>query len=165
MSNGIPSRVANTVRLKLLLEQSTKPAEERCPIARSSLAVTSVLYEHFEVDKSDIEDAKTYLALDTRANFDRIFRPFLLQWSRLHTAGLQALFRLWAATGAKQDDFMKVLELVRILFEQVVGQAVRTKDIHEVEEELAEFDYLRLRELQMELLELTYEDAWGHHLR
>ncbi|KAI9722725.1 MAG: hypothetical protein M1812_001656 [Candelaria pacifica] len=150
---------------KLLLEQSSKLAEERCPIARSSLAVTSVLYEHFEVDKSDIEDAKSYLALDTRANFDRIFRPFLLQWSRLHTAGLQAFFRLWAATGAKQDDFMKVLELVRILFEQVVGQAIRTKDIHEVEEELAEFDYLRLRELQMELLELTYEDAWGHHLR
>jgi engulfment/cell motility protein 1 len=48
---------------------------------------------------------------------------------------------------------------------QVVGQAPRTKEIKDVEEELAEFELKRLRELQMELLELTYEDAWGHHLR
>jgi len=150
---------------KLLLEQSTKPAEERCPIARSSLAVTSVLYEHFEVDKSDMEDAKSYLALESRSNFDKLFKPLLLQWSRLHTAGLQAFFRLWNATGAELEDFMKIVELVRILIESVVGGASRTKDVQEVEEELAEFEYQRLRELQMELLELTYEDAWGHHLR
>jgi engulfment/cell motility protein 1 len=57
-----------------------------------------------------------------------------------------------------------VAELVRILIEQVVGQAARTKDIQEVEEELVEFEYGRLRELQMELLELTFEDEWGQHL-
>ncbi|KAI9819568.1 MAG: hypothetical protein M1827_007018 [Pycnora praestabilis] len=147
------------------LEQASRPVEQRCPVARASLAVTSVLYDHFDVDKSDAEDRKSYLALDSRTNLDKIFHPLLLQWSRLHTAGLQALFRLWRATGAELDDFTKVLELVRILVEQVVGQAPRTKNIQEVEEELAEFDYSRLRELQMELLELTYEDAWGHHLR
>ena len=54
---------------------------------------------------------------------------------------------------------------MRILIEQVVGQAPRTRDVKDVEEELAEFDIRRLRDLQMELLELTYEDAWGHHLR
>ncbi|KAI9806665.1 MAG: hypothetical protein M1825_006122 [Sarcosagium campestre] len=150
---------------KLLLEQSTKPQEERCPVARASLAVTLVLYEHFEVDKSDLEDAKSYLALDSRTNFDRIFRPLLLQWTRLHSGGLQALFRLWKVTGARIDDFDKIVDLVRILIEQVVGQAPRTKDVREVEIEVAEFEYRRLRELQMELLELTYEDAWGHHLR
>ncbi|KAI9798969.1 MAG: hypothetical protein M1833_004322 [Piccolia ochrophora] len=150
---------------KLLLEQSTKVSEERCPIARASLAVTLILYEHFEVDKSDLEDAKSYLALDSRSNFDRVFRPLLLQWSRLHAGGLQAFFRLWKATGAQSGDYDKIVDLVRILIEQVVGQAPRTKDVREVEEELAEFDYRRLRELQMELLELTYEDAWGHHLR
>lgn len=46
----------------------------------------------------------------------------------------------------------------------MVGQASRIKDIREVEEDLAEFDYLRLRDLQMELLELTFEDQWGQHL-
>jgi len=150
---------------KILLEQATIPVEERCPIARSSLAVTSILYEHFEVDKSDMEDAKSYLALESRSHFDKLFKPLLLQWSRLHTAGLQAFFRLWKATGAELEDFMKIVELVRILVESVVGGASRTKDVQEVEEELAEFEYQRLRELQMELLELTYEDAWGHHLR
>jgi engulfment/cell motility protein 1 len=149
---------------KLLLEQSSRPMHERCPIARASLAVTSILYDHFEVGKSDIEDAKSYLVLDGMKNYDKLFRPLLLQWSRLHTASLQSFFRLWKATGSEQNDFDKVAELVRILIEQVVGQATRTKDVQEIEEELFEFDYSRLRELQMELLELTFEDEWGQHL-
>lgn len=149
---------------KLLLEQSSKPMHERCPIARASLAVTVILYEHFEVDKSDVNDAKSYLVLDGMKNYDKIFRPLLLQWSRLHTASLHAFFRLWKSTGAEQADFDKVAELVRILIEQVVGQASRTVDVQEVEEELADFEYARLRELQMEILELTFEDEWGQHL-
>ncbi len=150
---------------KLLLEQSAEPAEQRCPIARASLSVTFILYEHFEVDKSDSTESTKYAALESRANFDRAFKPLLLHWSRLHTSGLNAFIRLWKATGAQIEDFEKIEELVRILIEQIVGQAPRTKEIKDVEEELAEFELKRLRELQMELLELTYEDAWGHHLR
>ncbi|KAF1989711.1 hypothetical protein K402DRAFT_390678 [Aulographum hederae CBS 113979] len=150
---------------KLLLEQSAKPAEQRCPIARASLAVTEILYDHFEVEKSESEDVQRYVVLESRSNFERAFRPLLLHWSRLHTAGLNAFLRLWKATGAEVEDFEKVEELVRILVEQVVGQAPRIKDVHEIEEEMSEFDYSKLRSLQMELLELTYEDAWGHHLR
>ena len=150
---------------KLLLEQSTQLVEHRCPIARASLSVTAILYEHFEIDKSDLEDSKGYLVLESRSSIDRVFKPMILQWSRLHTAGLQAFLRLWKSTGAETSDFSKVAELVRILLEAVVGGATRTKEIHEVEEELGNFEYQRLRELQMELLELTYEDTWGHHLR
>jgi engulfment/cell motility protein 1 len=146
---------------KLLLEQSTRPMHERCPIARASLAVTLILYEHFDVDKSDVEDAKV---LDGMKNYDKIFHPLILQWSRLHTASLQSFFRLWKSTGAERDDFDKVAELVRILIQQVVGQATRQKEVQDVEEELTEFDYQRLRELQMELLELTFEEDWGQHL-
>lgn len=149
---------------KFLLEQSTKPLHERCPIARASLAVTSILYEHFDVDTSDVEDAKNYLVLDGMKNYDKIFRPLILQWSRLHTASLHSFFRLWKSTGAEQVDFDKVAELVRILVEQVVGQSPRTRDVQEVEEELAEFEYSRLRDLQMEVLELTFDDEWGEHL-
>jgi hypothetical protein len=150
---------------KMLLEQSPKPAEQRCPISRASLAITSVLYEHFEVEKSATDDAKNYLVLESRSNLDKVFKPLLLHWSRLHVAGLHGFFRLWKATGAEVDDFNKIVELVRILIESVVGSATRTKDIQDVEGELAELEYQRLRELQMELLELTYEDAWGQHLR
>ncbi|KAH8890848.1 ELMO/CED-12 family protein [Thozetella sp. PMI_491] len=149
---------------KLLLEQSTKSLGSRCPVARASLAVTMILYEHFEVDKTDLEDIRGSQGLDSAKINDKLFHPLLLQWSRLHTAGLHAFFRLWKATGAERDDFEKVSELVRILIEQVVGQASRTKDVIEVEDDLQEYDCTRLRELQMELLELSFEDQWGQHL-
>jgi engulfment/cell motility protein 1 len=150
---------------KLLLEQSAEPVEQRCPIAKASLSVTLILYEHFEVDKLDDVESHRYTAHESRANFDRAFKPLLLHWSRLHTSGLNAFVRLWKVAGAQVEDYEKIEELVRILIEQIVGQAPRTRDIKEVEEEMAEFELKRLRELQMELLELTYEDAWGHHLR
>ncbi|KAH7124087.1 ELMO/CED-12 family-domain-containing protein [Dendryphion nanum] len=150
---------------KLLLEQSSEATEQRCPVAKASISVTSILFEHFEVEKSDEVEANRYVSLESRTNFDRAFKPLLLHWSRLHTSGLNAFIRLWQAAGAQIEDFEKIEELVRILIEQIVGQAPRTKEIKDVEEELVEFDIQRLRELQMELLELTYEDAWGHHLR
>ena len=126
--------------------------------------VTAVLFEHFDVERMEIEDSKSYLALESRANYDKIFKPLLLHWSRLHVAGLHAFFRLWKATGAEVDDFAKIVELVRILIESVVGGADRTKSVEEIENELAAFEYKKLRELQMELLDLTYEDVWGEHL-
>ena len=149
---------------KLLLEQSTKSAEQRCPISRASLAVTSILCEHFEVEKADVDDAKFQLSFESRANFDKVFKPLLLQWSLLHAAGLQAFFRLWQVTGAETEDFMKIAELVRILLEVVVGAATRVSNIREVETEIQQFELAQLRQLQMEVLELTYEDQWGHHL-
>ncbi|CAN8098851.1 unnamed protein product [Discula destructiva] len=149
---------------KMLLEQSTKPLKERCPVAHASLAVTLMLYEHFEVDKADLEDVKGYQVIENIKANDKIFRPLLLQWSRLHTAGLHAFFRMWKSTGAERADFDKVAELVRILIEQVIGQATRTRDVLEVEEELQEYECSRLRELQMELLDLSFDDQWGSHL-
>ncbi|KAL4943948.1 hypothetical protein BDV06DRAFT_188459 [Aspergillus oleicola] len=150
---------------KMLLEQSTRPVHRRCPIARASLSVTSILYDHFEVDKSESEDYKTYLLLESRSNLDKLFKPLLLHWTRLHVAGLHTFFRLWRSTSAEVEDYDKIVELVRILIESVVGGAPRTKDVQDVEEDLADFEYSRLRNLQMELLELTYEDVWGQHLR
>lgn len=52
-----------------------------------------------------------------------------------------------------------------MLIYHVVGQAPRTKEVTDVEEELTCFEYLRLRDLQMEILETTYESAWGNHLK
>jgi engulfment and cell motility protein 1 len=149
----------------ILLEQSVAPEEKRCPLARASLVLTAILFEHFEVDKMDLEDSKAYLALESRTNFDKVFKPLLLHWSRLHVAGLHAFFRVWKATGAEVDDFPKIVELIRILVESVVGGSDRTKGVEDVEKEMAAFEYNKLRELQMELLELTYEDVWGQHLR
>ena len=149
---------------KLLLEQSTKLAEQRCPIARASLAVTSILFEHFDIEKADVDDAKFQLSFESRMNFDKVFKPLILQWPLLHSAGLQAFFRLWQITSAETEDFTKIADLVRILLEAVVGGATRMSDVHEVEAEIKQFELARLRRLQMEVLELTYEDHWGQHL-
>ncbi|KAL9137755.1 MAG: hypothetical protein Q9175_001028 [Cornicularia normoerica] len=149
---------------KLLLEQSTKPAEQRCPIARASLAVTAILCKHFEIEKADVDDAKFQLSFESRTKFDKVFKPLILQWSLLHTAVLQAFFRLWHVTGAETEDFMKIADLVRILLEAVVGGATRMSDVHEVETEIQLFELARLRRLQMDVLESAYEDQWGHHL-
>ena len=148
---------------KLLLEQASKPLSTRLPVARASLAVTMILYEHFEIDKANLEDTRGYRGIDM-TDHDILFRPLLLQWSRLHAAGLHAFFRVWKATGAGQDDLDKVAELVRILIEHVVGQAPRTKDVLETEDEMVEYDVSRLRDLQMDLLNLSFEDKWGRHL-
>lgn len=150
---------------KLLLEQSTKPVEERCPIARASIAVTTILYGHFKIAFADVEDTKASLVLDGMRNYDSIFRPLLLQWARLHLAGLHSFFRLWKLTGAQLEDFDKIAALVNLLIEQVAGLAPRTKDIADVEEDIADFEYTRLRELQMEILDVHFEEQWGPHLR
>ncbi|KAI3343172.1 ELMO/CED-12 family-domain-containing protein [Ustulina deusta] len=146
---------------KLLLEQSTRPLHERCPIARASMAVTLTLFEHFDCGNSDIEDTRGLFQVVDTEQQDKMFHPLLLQWSRLHTAGLQAFFRLWKNTGAEQNDFEKVVELIRILIDQVVGQASRHKDVVEIEEDLLEYDLARLREIQMGLLTISFEDQWG----
>ena len=149
----------------ILLEQALEPEAKRCPFARASLTVSSVLYEHFEIEAHDWEDSKAYMQLESRTNFERVFKPLLLHWSRLHAASLRAFFRLWKVTGAELTDFPRVLELVRILVESVVGGALRGKPIDEVEKEMESYELSKLRTLQMELLELTYEDVWGQHLR
>lgn len=148
----------------ILMEQAVGEEVKRCPIARASLMLTAILFEHFEVETMEQEDSRSYLALESRTNFEKVFKPLLLHWSRLHVAGLHVFFRLWKATGAEEDDFMKIVELVRILIESVVGGADRTQSVEDIEAELASFAYKRLRELQMELLDLTYEDVWGEHL-
>ena len=149
----------------ILAEQETCAKEKRCPVARASLIVTAILFEHFEVDKFNDQEAKAYLVLDSRANYDQIFAPLLLHWSRLHVAGLHAFLRLWKDTGAETEDFHKVMELVRILIESVVGGSERTRGVESVEQELANYECKRLRELQMELLDLAYEDLWHQHLK
>jgi engulfment and cell motility protein 1 len=148
-----------------LMEQSIAPEDSRCPIAQASLTMTQILFEHFDVEKNEDENSKNYMALDNRsANFEKLFRPLLLHWSRLHVAGLYAFLRLWKATSAKINDFEKISDVVRILVESIVGSAERSKTIEEIEKEMAASDLKKLRELQMELMELQFDDIWGHHL-
>ncbi|KPI45329.1 Engulfment and cell motility protein 2 [Cyphellophora attinorum] len=149
-----------------LLEQALAPEDSRAPLAQVSLTMTQVLFEHFEVDRNEEEESKNYLALESRSqNNEKIFKPLLLHWSRLHVAGLYAFLRLWKAAGANTGDFTKIADLVRILIESVVGGADRSKSIEEIEKEMAATDLKSLRQLQMEIMDLQFDDIWGHHLQ
>ncbi|KAI6885760.1 hypothetical protein KC360_g3433 [Hortaea werneckii] len=161
---------------KTLLEQAVMSPESRCPLAQASLSVTLILYEHFEIDgpatadatKAAGQRASVYERLEAHrdnSNPDKIYRPLLLQWGRLHTASLHAFLRLWKVSGAEMpDDFYKIEELVRILVERVVGAASRKTDVASVEEGLRNVGLETARQWQMEGLEEVYEDAWGPHL-
>lgn len=69
----------------ILSEQELSSRERRCPIARASLIVTAILFEHFEVDRLEEHEAKAYLVLESRTDYEIVFRPLLLHWSRLHS--------------------------------------------------------------------------------
>ena len=150
---------------RILQEQSSLTAEERCPIARASLAMTGILYDHFEIDELDDEEGNQHVALESRETLDKLFKPLMLRWQRLHIAGIQAFVRLWATAGARQEDFDKIEELVRILIEEAAGVAPQGKDIQSVEGYIATYELSKLREDQMALLELTWEEGYGHQLR
>ncbi|TKA31771.1 hypothetical protein B0A50_01849 [Salinomyces thailandicus] len=149
---------------KTLLEQAVLPPALRCPLARASLSVTLILYEHFEIDDDatllERPDAAPYI--HSAGNPEKIYRPLLLQWGRLHTAALTTLLRLWKVSGAQVDaDFFKLEELVRIIVERIVGSATRRTEIAGVELALRNVGLEAARLWQMQGLDEVYEDAWG----
>lgn len=158
---------------KLFLQQAAQPAEQRCPIARASLSVTLILYEHFEIDETAEHEAPSGARhsrgisgdrINSRVNVDKIYRPLLLQWGRLHTASLNAFLRLWKLSGAEVEDFYKIEELVRIVVERVIGAADRKTEVAKVEQQMRTVTLETARQWQMDGLDEVYEDAWGPHL-
>lgn len=149
---------------RILLEQSSKPLDERAPIARCSLDVSWLLYDHFGCDNP--EDASLYRVLDsdTPERFDQIFKPLALDWPRLHVACLTVFIRLWAATQASHDDYDKLVELVRICIREVIGGAQRTDTIEEVEQRMSEISLRQLRDLQLKAYDDAFEMRWHDHL-
>ena len=158
---------------KILMEQFVQPQDQRCPLARASLSVTLILYEHFEID--DASETEIYVPgharsisargrLDSQANVDKLYRPLLLQWGKLHTAGLNAFMRMWKASGAETEDFFKIEEVIRTVVERIVGAADRKTDVGKVEDELRSVTLDAARRWQMAGLNEVQEDAWGTHL-
>lgn len=158
---------------KIILEQSVHPLRQRCPLARASLSVTLILYEHFDIEamadefehagrRNDLQ--RRVLEAQDEGTIDRLYRPLLLQWARLHTAALNAWLRIWKASGADMDDFYKVEEAIRIIVERIVGATTRRTEVAKVEDELRTVTLEEARRWQIEGLDEVYEDAWGHHL-
>jgi len=154
---------------KILMEQSVQPKEQRTPLARASLSVTLILYEHFGIDdEASVDEARYRGSIHERfgdqTSVDRLYRPLLLQWARLHTAALNAFLRLWKLAGAEIEDFFKIEEVIRVVVDRIVGAAGRKTDVAKVEEEMRSVTLETARKWQMAGLDEVYEDAWGPHL-
>ncbi|WPG97628.1 ELMO2 protein [Acrodontium crateriforme] len=152
---------------KILMEQAVHPAEQRCPLAKASLSITLILYEHFEIEESTYLEDPAYTfedAVDPATDVDKVYRPFLLQWGRLHTAAFNAFLRLWDIAGAELEDYLKIEELVRAIIERIVGHASRKTDIGTLEDEIRSVSLETVREWQMENYDVVYDHAWGTHM-
>ncbi|KAI4724398.1 hypothetical protein E4T49_07851 [Aureobasidium sp. EXF-10728] len=149
-----------------LLEQSVLPMEQRCPIAKASLSVTMVLYEHFEIGKMDGQDpTKNTTTLEDIKDAEGLAKPLLLRWEDIHAASLNAFIRLWKEAGATVDDYRKIDDLSRLLIRTILGQADRRATMDQVEEQLGSTPLAKVREWQLQDVSQIYEYAWGQDLR
>ncbi|KAI5221564.1 hypothetical protein AUEXF2481DRAFT_4461 [Aureobasidium subglaciale EXF-2481] len=149
-----------------LLEQSVMPLTQRCPIAKASMSITMVLYEHFEIAKMDGQDpTKNTTSPDDAKDAERLAKPLLLRWEDVHAASLNAFIRLWKEAGATTNDYRKIDDLSRLLIRTILGQSDRRASMDQVEEQLGSTTLAKVREWQLQDVSQIYEYAWGQDLR
>ncbi|KAF5387336.1 hypothetical protein D9757_005795 [Collybiopsis confluens] len=125
---------------KVVLEQLSRPAERRCPIARASNEVVELLSEHWAIFAPGYSTSTT-------------FQPFFLDFFKVHALATSFFLRMWSESGAASGDFVRVVALVR----SQVKVALRSENVrawHEVEHDLLECEYRAVRDRQMKELEL-----------
>jgi engulfment and cell motility protein 1 len=154
---------------QMVLEQLAKPNHLRCSLVKTSVAITSLLYDQFAL--SIAADNPTSILPDETSlqlNPDECFQPLYLQWLRIHSAGVKSFLRLWRDTGAEgPDDFPKIMELTRVLLRKVVKNGTRDLEIYDVEKELEITcaDWKTLRREQMDAREEEIQEKWGEPLK
>lgn len=154
---------------KELLEQSVMSAEEKCPIAKASLSVTQMLYDHFDIGHPMEGDvyARAMLMAHNPDEVDRegLIQPLLLRWDRMHIACTTIFLRLWKTSGATVPEFSKIEDLVRLVISMVIGRAERRLSTEEVERRIGQEQLNVIRQWQLHHLENKFESAWGGDLR
>lgn len=125
---------------QLVLEQNSRAAERRCPIARASNEVVEILSEHWSIFAPGYSTSTT-------------FQPFFLSFYRVHALALQFFLRMWSDSGAATTDFSRVASLVRSQVKLALHSET-DRPWHEVEHEFLESEYRAVRDRQMKELEL-----------
>ncbi len=148
---------------RIIQEQSIKPLSERCPLAQCSLSVSWILYQHFECDENK-RSSVSVREIESVEFDEKVFRPLILHWTRLHMATLTAFIRLWAATQASLKDFSKIFWLVELLVSKVVGGAKRTTRIQQVEVQMADTSLRELRTLEVQIIKDRFQVKHHDHL-
>ncbi|KAJ3805529.1 ELMO/CED-12 family-domain-containing protein [Lentinula lateritia] len=124
---------------KVVLEQLSRPAERRCPIAKASNEVVELLSEHWAIFAPGYSTSTT-------------FQPLFLDFYKVHALATNFFIRMWSESGAATGDFIRVVALVR----SQVKVALRNENVrawHEVEHDFLECEYRAVRDRQMKELE------------
>lgn len=83
-----------------LKEQLSRPEDRRCPLASASSAVLLAVSEHFDVPQG-------------ASTSPTVAQPCLLRFFDCHALALAFFVRIWTDSGAKQDDFARILTLTK----------------------------------------------------
>ncbi|CAG8723017.1 18589_t:CDS:2, partial [Acaulospora morrowiae] len=124
---------------KTILEQINRPAERRCPFAKTSIEVTELLCDYWDIS--------------TGYTTSTSFQPLLLSFNKIHYIAVKSFFRLWNEMEATVDDFPKVSALVRSQLKFALRDEA-TKQLYEFEKDLLEVEYKVIRDRQLKELEL-----------
>ncbi|KIK61716.1 hypothetical protein GYMLUDRAFT_243399 [Collybiopsis luxurians FD-317 M1] len=125
---------------KVVLEQLSRPAERRCPIAKASSEVVELLSEYWAIFAPGYSTSTT-------------FQPFFLDFYKVHALATNFFLRMWSESGAASGDFVRVAALVRSQV-KVALRSENSRAWHEVEHDLLECEYRAVRDRQMKELEL-----------
>ncbi|KAG7094065.1 hypothetical protein E1B28_007685 [Marasmius oreades] len=125
---------------KVVLEQLSRPAERRCPIAKASNEVVELLCQHWSIF------APGYCTSTS-------FQPLFLEYSKVHLLATQFFLRMWSESGSASGDFARVAALVRSQV-KVSLEDEGQRPWHEVEQDFLECEYRAVRDRQMKELEL-----------
>lgn len=155
-------RGSNDAFEKELLEQSILPAEERCPVARVSLCVTSILCDHFGVtDRNNTITHLTNGQIDRDELVERQLRPNMMRWSAIHMSAVNLFVRLWTSARALTSEFDKIGALVRTLVVDTLQDTSRRDPIDPLLDMLNNATLAQVRDMQASFLEATSQAAWG----
>jgi len=149
---------------KILLEQGVQQVDQRCPVAKASLRVTAILYQHYDVEEEGRLSTSPAVPFEDE-HLDWIVQPLIMRWDRVHSAALSAFLRMWTAAGADAHEFEKVDDLARILISRVLGDIGRKATAEEAEAKLNSATLQSVRKWQLEDLDAVFERGWGADLR
>ncbi|KAJ2934854.1 hypothetical protein H1R20_g2277, partial [Candolleomyces eurysporus] len=122
----------------LVLEQSSRPFEKRCPIGRASNEVVELLSEHWAIFAPGYSTSTT-------------FQPFFLDFQKVHSLATHFFIRMWGESGAVLADFSRISALVR----SQIKVALRIENVRAWQDVEADFncEYQLVRDRQMQELE------------
>jgi len=137
---------------KFIAEQLLKPDGRRCPFAKASNKCTEILIDLYEWNVADAQ-ADQLIA---------VFKPFMLNYPKLHHLALDFFKLMWNESGATTHDFERVGVLVRSHLRHALRNhedskgSVKTRWMNLVRE-FENGEYMKVRDRQMQ--ELAMEDS------